>query len=153
MFFFQTAASLNAYQPIHLITGALLINLFCPGVNKDDLSNNQQAETSAARHLKRQQIVTKLTALYFLSLRVSYNSTDTSVPYQWTNSIPCYTVDILFYIINRSTQKYITTWRLTSILSQPIISPYETWWQRQYVGSLGSTGMSRTSDAWLAARE
>ena len=30
-------------------------------------------------------------------------------------------------------------------LSQPIISPYDTCWQRQYVGSLGSTGMSKTS--------
>ena len=44
------------------------------------------------------------------------------------------------------------TTRLTSMLSQPIISPYETWWQRQYVGSLGSTGMSSTSE-WLATSE
>lgn len=35
---------------------------------------------------------------------------------------------------------------LTSGLSQPIISPYDTWWQRQYVGSLGSTGISKTSE-------
>lgn len=32
-----------------------------------------------------------------------------------------------------------------SSLSHPIISPYDTWWHRQYVGSLGSTGMSSTS--------
>lgn len=34
---------------------------------------------------------------------------------------------------------------LTSALSHPIISPKDTWWHRQYVGSLGSTGMSSTS--------
>lgn len=35
-----------------------------------------------------------------------------------------------------------------SSLSQPIISPYDTWWHRQYVGSFGSTGMSSTSLGW-----
>ena len=42
--------------------------------------------------------------------------------------------------------------QLTSLLSQPIISPYETWWQIQYVGSLGSTGISSTSDGCPAAK-
>ena len=44
--------------------------------------------------------------------------------------------------------KYVV--KLTSWLSQPIISPKETWWQKQYVGSLGSTGMSSTSVGCLA---
>lgn len=43
--------------------------------------------------------------------------------------------------------------KLTSGLSQPIISPYDTWWHRQYVGSLGSTGMSKTSDGCTDNRE
>ena len=37
-----------------------------------------------------------------------------------------------------------------SVLSQPIISPYDTCWHRQYVGSLGSTGMSIISCGTLA---
>jgi len=41
---------------------------------------------------------------------------------------------------------------LTSGLSHPIISPYDTWWHRQYVGSLGSTGMSKTSDGCIGRR-
>ena len=32
-----------------------------------------------------------------------------------------------------------------SVLSQPIISPYDTCWHKQYVGSFGSTGMSMIS--------
>ena len=35
--------------------------------------------------------------------------------------------------------------RLTSTASHPTISPHETWLQTQYVGSFGSTGMSRVS--------
>uniref|UniRef100_A0A8D9AWK5 Uncharacterized protein n=2 Tax=Cacopsylla melanoneura TaxID=428564 RepID=A0A8D9AWK5_9HEMI len=38
-------------------------------------------------------------------------------------------------------------------LSQPIISPYDTCWQTQYVGSFGSTGMSRTSCVGAATAE
>lgn len=37
---------------------------------------------------------------------------------------------------------------LTSVLSHPIISPYETCWHTQYVGSFGSTGISSTSLGW-----
>lgn len=43
-------------------------------------------------------------------------------------------------------------WKPTSGLSHPIISPYDTWWHRQYVGSLGSTGMSKTSDGCMGRR-
>lgn len=43
--------------------------------------------------------------------------------------------------------------RHTSGLSHPIISPYDTWWHKQYVGSLGSTGMSRTSDGCTGNRD
>lgn len=40
---------------------------------------------------------------------------------------------------------------LTSGLSQPIISPKDTWLHRQNVGSLGSIGMSASSNAPVKA--
>lgn len=46
----------------------------------------------------------------------------------------------------------IKKWERTSGLSHPIISPYDTWWHKQYVGSLGSTGMSKTSDGCIGRR-
>jgi len=62
---------------------------------------------------------------------------------------PCY--ESSKQIINNEKLSHVLDFislKLTSGLSQPIISPYDTWWQRQYVGSLGSTGMSSTSEGW-----
>lgn len=51
-------------------------------------------------------------------------------PFYWTLDVK----------ISSHTGHRLKSYTLTSSLSQPIISPNETCWQRQYVGSSGSSG-------------
>ena len=90
--------------------------------------------------------MTKTSPSGFSIYKVVYMNTNTGYFFErFSKQMGQYHLPLGFVAIVNPTQPKWNHSISQSVLSQPIISPYETCLHRQYVGSFGSTGMSKTT--------